>query len=559
MRCFTVLMVSAIACGPSPRAGDDDDNGQPTSDAARPGESDACAQAAANRSYMACEFWAVDLDNAVEVLGVASPQLPCGQRYGQGAESTQRVCALGTAVAGLCDPPGDACPLGYACRDMPVCVLDAQHAPFAIVVSNPQPTPVVVTVTAASQMTITKTVAAGAVEAILPQDEGMVDQSLDGTGASKRAYKVTSTLPLVAYQFNPLNNVDVFSNDASLLVPRSGFDSDYYALTWPTLGRRTPGGLSAHDYHGYVTVVAAQDNTRIEVTPAANVVASATQPAIAAHATATFTLSAFETLNLEAEGPDGDLTGTRIRAADGAAAFGVFVGHEAAAFGEAAPPDTTNTRGPCCADHLEEMVFPTSTWGKSYTIARSEQRTNEADILRVVAQRDATVVMFDPPPASTLAGDCARLDAGEACTVRIMTDTAITASEPVLVGHYLQSAIWNGGGGPTTPPTTVGNGDPSMSIAVPVEQYRSDYTLLVPNAYEQSFLSISTGMTGTVTVDGAPIMLESAAGFRAARIPVMAGQHTVLCPDRCGVEVYGYSDAVSYMFAAGLDLRPIVL
>ena len=31
------------------------------------------------------------------------------------------------------------------------------------------------------------------------------------------------------------------------------------------------------------------------------------------------------------------------------------------------------------------------------------------------------------------------------------------------------------------------------------------------------------------------------------------------CPAGCGVEVYGYSDAVSYMFAGGLDLKQIVI
>jgi hypothetical protein len=33
----------------------------------------------------------------------------------------------------------------------------------------------------------------------------------------RHAYRVTSELPVVAYQFNPLENVSVFSNDASLL------------------------------------------------------------------------------------------------------------------------------------------------------------------------------------------------------------------------------------------------------------------------------------------------------------------------------------------------------
>jgi hypothetical protein len=206
------------------------------------------------------------------------------------------------------------------------------------------------------------------------------------------------------------------------------------------------------------------------------------------------------------------------------------------------------------------MVFPTSTWGKAFSIARSKARTNENDVVRIVASRPNTSVSFVPSPTSVMDGDCTHLDAGDACTVKIMSDTAVSATEPVLVGHLLESSIWNGGGGPGSPPTSVGSGDPSLAMAVPTEQYRKDYTVLVPNAYQQNFLSISASPTGTVTVDGMPVTLEAAANgaFRAARVQVTAGQHTIECPDRCGVEVYGYSDAVSYMFAGGLDLLPIV-
>ena len=44
-----------------------------------------------------------------------------------------------------------------------------------------------------------------------------------------------------------------------------------------------------------------------------------------------------------------------------------------------------------------------------------------------------------------------------------------------------------------------------------------------------------------------------------ARVMVAAGQHTIHCSDTCGVTVYGYSEAVSYMFAGGLDLKQIVI
>jgi hypothetical protein len=47
--------------------------------------------------------------------------------------------------------------------------------------------------------------------------------------------------------------------------------------------------------------------------------------------------------------------------------------------------------------------------------------------------------------------------------------------------------------------------------------------------------------------------------YKAGRVTVAAGTHTLDCPGTCGVEVYGWSEAVSYMFAGGLDLEQIVI
>ena len=46
--------------------------------------------------------------------------------------------------------------------------------------------------------------------------------------------------------------------------------------------------------------------------------------------------------------------------------------------------------------------------------------------------------------------------------------------------------------------------------------------------------------------------------FFVGRIPVTPGAHTLECPNRCGLMAYGFSQAVSYYFAAGLDLEPRV-
>jgi hypothetical protein len=219
-------------------------------------------------------------------------------------------------------------------------------------------------------------------------------------------------------------------------------------------------------------------------------------------------------------------------------------------------PDSTHTAGPCCADHAEEMLFPTSTWGKTFAIARSKQRAGEPDYIRVMAQKASTAVTFSPAPSATVAGNCANLGPGEFCDVKIQGDTAISASEPVLVGHYLESAMWSDGF-----LTTVGTGDPSMAVAVPVEQYRTDYTVLIPSAYANNYLSISAPASGAVTVDGNAQTLTSFASnlYRSTIVTVGAGQHKISCPGTCGVLVYGYDSAVSYMFAGGLDLKQIVV
>jgi IgGFc binding protein len=537
----------------------------------------ACDDAAESKSYIGCEYYAVDLDNAIEVLGVI------GQELGDGSTLTQQKCttANGTSqnmdvcfqndntntvisTAGLCDPPAGTCPNGYTCGQKQACILNAQGSPFAIVVSNPQSKAANVTVTGVAGQPINQVVAAGAVTAIFPQANASIpDQSVDGTVLARKAYQVTSDLPIVAYQFNPLNNVNVFSNDASLLIPRTAWDMDYYAMSYPTLNRRQVGFFETpqHPYYGFVTIVAWQDGTVIAVTPKTAVQASATQQTIAAGSTVMFTLNAMDVLQLEAAPaalPAGDLTGTHISSANGS--FGVFGGHEATLFGEVTPPDQTHTRGPCCADHLEEMLFPSSTWGKTFAITRSQVRTNEPDMLRIMAQKPGTTVTFAPAPQ---AGTCGTLSPGQFCEVKIGVDTQITATEPVLIGHYLQSSTWQDTPIlPFFPVDTIGTGDPSMAIAVPTEQFRKDYTILVPSQYSKNYISIAAAATGGVTIDGVAVTLAPYPGggtYRAARVEVTAGQHKIACADGCGITVYGYSNAVSYMFAGGLDLKPIVI
>ncbi|MEZ4468374.1 MAG: IgGFc-binding protein [bacterium] len=391
------------------------------------GGGDLCFQAAAARSYLGCSYWPVDLDNAVEVLGVPA----AGRCDRTPVHDDIPACHGRGTTAGVCDF-GGACPNGFQCQTAPICALDAQRSPFAIVVSNPQPSPVEVVLEDADGHRHAEMVAPGALASLFPQELGFPDRSLDHSGISARAYHLTSSAPIVAYQFNPLDNVDVFSNDGSLLVPEHAYDGQYLAMSLPTLTRRP----DTNDYNGYVAVVAPADGVTIEVVPSAAIRAGDRVDAIQPGETKRFSLRRFEVLNLEAVA-DGDLTGTRVRSTDGAP-FGVFVGHEATVL----PTEQQS----CCADHIEEQLFPISTWGSNFALARTERRKREPDMVRILAHRDDTSVEFDPLPAS---GRCGILRGGSFCDVFIDADTRITASNPVLVGHLLRPTdVGRRGSGP---------------------------------------------------------------------------------------------------------------
>jgi hypothetical protein len=513
---------------------------------------DLCEDAAENRSYIGCEYWAVDLPNALQVEALANGGSPCAT----GTKVTVDVCVNGSEHEGLCEPDG-SCPGGTAtCENREVCAFNAHGAPFAIVVSNPQTFSVDVTISIQDGTTQTVSVAAGAVEKFFPQDIGFPDQSVVNTTLEARAYKIESTAPVVAYQFNPLNNEDVFSNDGSLLIPRTTFDVRYYGMTWPTINRRYPalGGPGANDWHGYVTIVAWEDGTEIQVTPAGNVKAGPTMPAIAAGTPTTFTLNAFEVLNIAGDNtqaaPEQDLTGTLVEGTNGKT-FGVFAGNEAIGI--------IADGASCCADHIEEMMFPTSTWGTDFRIARSKIRRGEPDWIRVMAQEDGTTITFNPAP---MAGSCGTLNAGAFCEVQINVDTEISANDkPILIGHYLASTIVPSPLPPIIP--SEGNGDPSLALAVPIEQFRDDYAFLVPDEYDENHVSIVAPANVTVTLDGADVSGQlttfGSGSHKAGRVAVNPGAHKVACPGGCSIEVYGYSDAVSYLFAGGLDLEQIVI
>ncbi|MBN2196379.1 MAG: IgGFc-binding protein [Polyangiaceae bacterium] len=536
-----------------------------------------CDQAILERSNVGCEYWAVDLDNANVGMD-----------------------------------------------------LNAAAQQFAVVVSNPQPDlPASVTVEVDEGRPGDPATPVEVANAVLPalglrvfrlgprEVDGSPPGAFDAgthTALTRAAFRIASDVPIIAYQFNPLDNVDVFSNDASLLKPVESLAvepghlvASYVVLGWPqtlattddpntTFDPRHPTNLRA-----FLTIVGTQPSTRVRVATTTRSIGAAPDDAAALGLPAVpalrpgeileVTLDRFDVLNLETDDFNADFTGSVIEADEPVV---VFTGSEASD----APYFDTMAGRYCCADHLEEQLDPIRTAGKGFVASMSANRID------ALAAAGEGLGRIDQPEyfrivAST--SDGARLrtslpDDQQAITLHGIGDHAdlvavepflLTSDAPVILGHTTPSqqaaGIVRG----------LPGGDPSLTIVPPIEQFRTSYVFLTPDQYAFDFIRVVAPpdtltflderpiaeiptCTTTTTVTGPDweglephVVYTCQLGFPVIRRDGDAvsldpgvqddGVHRIVADRPVGVLVDGFDSFVSYGYAGGTELREIVL
>jgi hypothetical protein len=242
-----------------------------------------------------------------------------------------------------------------------------------------------------------------------------------------------------------------------------------------------------------------------------------------------------------------DLTGTAVTADKPIMVFGGSAGAEVPA-------------GTKYADHLEEVMYPISSWGKTYAVAGAP-RGAEPAFVRFLAYKDGTEITLTPGPSGA-ATDTVSLSAGMWHEVSSARDFMVQSTESILVGQYLagqqQTGLFEDGG------------DPAFWLVSPVEQYRTSYVFLTPDGFLHNRLVLVAKAGATdIRVDGRQLPLNQfmpiadlgAATYEVFRLELTPGTHLVQSSGDhpVGIVVYGYDEAVSYAYTGGLSLAQITI
>jgi hypothetical protein len=366
------------------------------------------------------------------------------------------------------------------------------------------------------------------------------DMDIDGSQQSSRTYHVETSFPATVHQFNPLNGDNVYTNDASLILPTTVLGSRYLVMSWPL---RKDG---TQTLRGFAAVIAVEEGeTEVLVVPRSTVIAglgSSGVEGINANTATTFTLSQGQILNLETGGEHGDdLTGTLIQASKKVAVFG---GHECANV-----PLGTNA-----CDHLEQQLTPTAAWGHSYIADVFHARTaSQFDVWRIMSGAPDVVVTTNPPQPGY---EEFKLQEGSFVTFTSQAAFTIQATGPIQVGHYMIGSSYPGH---VKTCDNTGIGDPAMTLTVPVQQYLSTYTVLTPPGYTKNYINIVAPLETEVTVDNKLLNLPfepvGDGEWGVIQLPVQEGVHEVEASSKVGLTAYGYDCDVSYAYPGGMRLK----
>ncbi|MCB9750865.1 MAG: IgGFc-binding protein [Myxococcales bacterium] len=366
-----------------------------------------------------------------------------------------------------------------------------------------------------------------------------VDALYEGTGptvlAENGGYWIRSNRPVTVVQYSPLQADD--TNDASLLLPTNAWDKDVLVAAFPAW---VDPDFPQVQLPGFYAVVASRDNTTVTLSPSAT--GGDVQPGagVSGNGTGEVMLNRGDVLQVVSKKNAGDVTGTIVSADQ---PISIIAGHTCTEV-----PQNVNT-----CDHLEESMPPIVALSKEYVIVPPAQVPNDnldkAQVVRVVATEDDTELVFEPDQGV----NTSLANAGDFVEIPMTTNKFIVSSEKrILVAQYMVSA----GAG-------FGQSDPSMVLAVGVDQWRADTLFHAPVTWQANYADIIAPQSASVSVDGVTVPDNAFddipnTDYKVAHVNLDNGgdgNHMVEADEPVSVSVYGVQSFGSYWAVGGLDLE----
>ena len=378
------------------------------------------------------------------------------------------------------------------------------------------------------------------------------------------AFEVESNIPVVAYQYNPLDyqlaQTHSYTNDASLLLPSRAFGLEYLVSTMPTLGVDLGSGYEWQP--GFVTVVATENDTQVTVVSSTYTTGGADILPMEPGSEQTIQLSRGEVMQIFSRhsgdtcaqvggvqrqvqagmdtwgvclDKDADLTGTEIRANR---PVGVFSGHDCTFV----PFDKS------ACDHLEESLIPVQTWGQTVPVSAPSHPNGSSlapTTIRVISGADDNTIHFIPDIQSDVV-----LNKGEWIEFDSEGHFLVEATDRVLVSQFLwgEDAI------------DAVRGDPAMTHLVSANQWRSRYDILAPTSFPFNGVNITTTRDAIVYLDDEELDGDweeiTGTDYVVQRVVLTSGSHRLESVGGVpfALSSYGYAQYTSYFYPGGLNL-----
>lgn len=416
----------------------------------------ACEAAAKNSSSVGCEYYAVDMDGAATASDACYTVFVANTSPGQvHIKAEWNGLELNLAEYAKL-PQGQGQAVTYAPYD-PVAGLAPGKVAILFLAYGPPGI-------------------GGNVTCPVPAAIG-TDAQIDGTGFGK-AFRITTDLPVVAYQMLPYGGGRAAVTGASLLIPTSAWGTSYVAVGGYEDPATDPPPFGVPEGPSY-NIVATEDGTSVTLRPNNAIVGGGGLPAGQAWQPYTFTLNRGQYAQFtQFKG----LSGSPVSADK---PVGVFGGH------------TVMYVDGCCADHGEQMLAPSRALGSAYVAAPHADRKpsgTEPRTFRLYGAVNETHLVYDPPgigPETINQGAMHEIRTTTPFTVRSQGST-----HPFSMFTYMSGAGEAGEGG---------WGDADFVRLVPPDQFLNHYVFFTDPSYPFTALTVvrrlEDGVFEDVTLD----------------------------------------------------------